>query len=266
MKKKLFALLFIITTPFLVLGQSSLLNELLATSSLPKSEFQAKLNRHITSLQGKKTKNDVAFLHKIFQKTQHRFLKSYTPYESFDRLFTTGKYDCLTATALYSILLQEFHFEFSVIETNYHIFIIAHTGSGDVLLETTDRYHGFVKDKKEIEQRVGTYKQNLIASKNPDVRYYDYSFQLYKVVNPIQLAGLLHFNQAVNAFNAKQWEVCADQLELSEKKYNSPRVKELAVLLVQTVLQSSTDEELKQSVLQRFKAAWLESQLMVANN
>jgi hypothetical protein len=266
MKKNLFALLFIITTPFLVLGQSSLLDELLAVSSVSAGQFQSKLNRHITSLQDKKSENDVAFLHKIFQKTQHRFLKSYTPYESFDKLFISGKYDCLTATALYSILLEQFHFDFRVIETNYHIFIIARTSGGDVLLETTDRYHGFVKDRKEIEKRIGTYKQNLIASKNPDVRYYDYSFQLYKEVNPIQLAGLLHFNQAVNAFNSKQWKLCADQLELSAKKYNSPRVKELAVLLVETVLQSSTDEELKQSVLQRFKSAWLESQPMVARN
>jgi hypothetical protein len=264
-RKRLLTLL-IFVAPFLAAAQSKLFDEYLVTSDASVAGINSQMQRHISSLEEIKSNNDVAFLHKIFRKTQKNFLKSYSPYESFDKVFTAGKYDCLTATALFSILLEKFHFDFNVIETNYHIFIIAHTTKGDVLLETTDRYHGFVQDKKEIEKRIGSYKQNLIASQNTDVRYYNYSFQLYKNVSPIQLAGLLHFNQAVNAFNAKDWSLCADQLDLSAKKYNSPRVKELAVLLVQSVLQSDTEEKVKQTILQRFKSEWLERQPIVANN
>jgi hypothetical protein len=256
----------VLAAPFLVTGQTNLLEEYLTTSNASVPEANAQLQHHVNSLQGIKSKNDVAFLHKLFRKTQKSFLKSYSPYGSFDKVFTSGKYDCLTATALYSILLEKFHFDFSVIETNYHIFIIAHTSNGDVLLETTDRYNGFVEDKKEIEKRIGSYKQNLIASQNTDVRYYNYSFQLYKKVSPVQLAGLLHFNQAVNAFNNKNWALCSDQLDRSAKKYDSPRVKELAVLLVQSVMESESNEEVKQSILQRFKSIWLERQPIVANN
>jgi hypothetical protein len=264
MKKILAALLFM-TASLLVAAQDNLLNEFLTASGSANTDVSKFVN-HTRVLAEKRSTNDVAFLQKIFRKTQKTFLKSYSPYISFDQTFKTGKYDCLTATALYSILLQEFHFDFSVVETNYHIFIVVHTNSGDVLLETTDRYQGFVQDKKEIEKRIGAYKQNLITSNNSNAHYYDFSFRLYKKISPAQLTGLLYFNQAVNAFNSKQWKLCSEQLGLSASKYNSPRIKELAALLVQSVMQSNANEEVKQAILQKFKSVWLEGQPIASNN
>jgi len=157
-------------------------------------------------------------------------------------------------------VLSEFNFDYTIIETNYHIFIIVHSSSGDVLLETTDRFNGFVQDKNEIEKRIGSYKKNLIASSGNGKSYFRYSFDLYKKVNPSQLPGLLHFNQAVNAFNKHDWLACADELVLSESKYYSPRVSELALLLVQAVLDSDASEEIQELITQRFKPYWLEKQ------
>jgi hypothetical protein len=253
--------------PLIGFCQNELLNDLLSSSSTGAIEGRQKITEHINNLRSRETKKEIALLHKIFWSTQKRFLKTYSPYETFGELFVSGKYDCLTATSLYSLLLSEFNFDFNIIETNYHIFIVVHTSSGEVLIETTDRYNGFVQDKKEIQSRIGTYKENLIAATDPNSTYYTYSFDLYKKISPFQLTGLLHFNRAVNAFNQHEWLACANELALSESKYESPRVKELAALLVQSVITSDdANEEVKGAVLKRFKSYWLEKQPTVANN
>jgi hypothetical protein len=252
--------------PLLGFSQMKILDELLATSSGGHVQALQVFQKHVKDLSSKQSKKEIVFLHKIFWSTQRRFLKTYSPYISFDELFSSGKYDCLTATSLYALILDSFHFDFDIIETNYHIFIIVHHPNGDVLFETTDRYNGFVQEKKEIDKRIGSYKQNLIATTRTNLSYYQYSFDLYKEIDMKQLPGLLHFNQAVNAFNKQQWSICAEQLILSEAKYNSPRIKELGALLIQSVLQSQEKEEVKEFILHRFKSYWLEKQPTVAIN
>jgi len=265
-RRKFVAIVFWIA-PLIGFCQQGLLSDFLSASSTGIKEGPQKIRDHITYLHSKRSKNEIGLLHKIFWSTQKRFLKTYSPYETFGELFVSGKYDCLTATSLYSLFLSEFNFDFNIIETNYHIFIVVHTSSGDVLFETTDRFNGFVQDKKEIESRIGIYKENLIAATKPNSTYYSYSFDLYKKISPFQLTGLLHFNRAVNAFNNHEWLTCANELALSESKYESPRVKELAALLVQSVIISDdANEETKEVVLRRFKSHWLEKQPTVSSN
>jgi hypothetical protein len=243
--------------PLLVWGQNELLNDFLVSSPVTADNVSSRFDRHVSHLKSKQNKKELALLHKIFRSTQQRFLKTYKPYEPFSELFVSGKYDCLTATSLYTLLLREFHFDYSIIETNYHIFLLVHTSQGDVLLETTDRFNGFVRDKDEIEKRIGSYKQNVIASTDSKLSYYHYSFDLYQKINTTQLTGLLHFNQAVSAFNNRQWKACADQLDEARKRYDSKRVKELAFLLIQSVMTNDVEEPTKQQIIQRFKKYWL---------
>ncbi len=253
----------LLALPFMGWAQhSDLLQSFLATSPVNAPHAQRQLNAHITHLKSKQSKKEMTFLHQIFWSTQKRFLKTYQPYEPFGELFESGKYDCLTATGLYSILLKEFGFEHSIIETNYHIFILVHTIKGDVLFETTDRYDGFVQDRSEIEKRIGTYQQNVVASSRPKFNYYLYSFNLYSEISSSQIVGLLHFNQAVKAFNKQEWMPCANQLAITRKTYDSQRVKELAALLIQAV--PVNEENMRNSIIHQFKDYWITDQQTVA--
>lgn len=254
----------LLTLPLFTLGQNvDLLSSFLETSPVASSKIDKKLLGHINHLRTMQSKKEQAFLYRIFWCTQRKFLKTYNPYEPFGALFESGKYDCLTATGLYSILLSEFNFDYSVIETNYHIFILVHTRQGDVLLESTDRFNGFVQDKKEIEKRIGSYKQNLLAL-SASSQSYRYTFDLYKPINPLQMTGLLYFNQAVNAFNRQEWLLCAEKLDLAREKYDSPRTKELAMLLIQTVTLRGEDETTRNNIMQRFKMYWKQDQVTIA--
>jgi len=68
--------------------------------------FLKKLEKKQHSL--KKEKDFVRF---IFTKTHQEFLKEYKAYASFNELFSTGDYNCLTGTILYALVLNHFGIE-----------------------------------------------------------------------------------------------------------------------------------------------------------
>ena len=247
--------IFLIILPTLVTGQvSPAFQELIAASSLkPTLKESEKLTNYIQSLQKQKRTSDKKFLKSIFKATHQRFLKSYSQYADLGEVFRSGRFDCLTATALLSVILDETQFDYKIIETNYHIFILVNTESGPVMLETTDRLLGFVEDQTEIDKRIGSYRQNKIVTSGNDKMYYHYSFDLFHEVRQDQLAGLLYFNQAIKAYNNGDLLACASLLEKSKRIYESPRVEELAIVLVKSVLESNLSADVKNQVIHQYR-------------
>src|SRR5688572_1622333 len=126
-------------------------------------------------------KNTLKFCRTLFHKTRQEFFREYTQYASFRETLSKGKYNCLTGTALYALLLDRFNFEYTIIETNYHIFLLAYTHEGKVLFEATDPLHGFVTNPDEIEKRIQLYKQNIAQpAAGGNKKYYEYNFSLFQ--------------------------------------------------------------------------------------
>jgi hypothetical protein len=247
--------IFLIILPTLVTGQvTPVFQELIATSSIkPTLKETEKLNDFIQTLQQKKGASEKKLLKSIFKATHQKFLKSYSQYADLGEVFKDGKFDCLTATSLLSVILSKMDFDYKIIETNYHIFILVNTASGQVMLETTDRLFGFIEDPAEIDKRIGSYRQNKIATFSNDKTYYHYSFDLFNEVHPSQLTGLLYFNQAIKAYNHGNLLACATLLEKSKRIYESPRVEELAIVLVKSVFESDLSADVKNQIIHQFK-------------
>ncbi len=200
-----------------------------------------KIQSHVTDLKTRLSKadDDCEWLQVVFQKTQQRFLKRYQAHTDFARLFDNGTYDCLTATALFSLILHELDFRYEIVETNYHIFLLVKTTRGKVLLETTDPYHGFVTNPDHVRERIATYKNaNVTPSASQRPGRYRFSFDLYRVVEPRNLSGLLWYNRAVVAFNRTDWEASVSHLLQANAVYASLRVSELADLLSLAIRES----------------------------
>jgi len=254
--KTVFVLLMVSILPIDGKGQNSaLLPELLKSYPVANSELiESRLNGFVSSLQIKKSKqSEVDFLKLIFRESHRRFFKNYKPYTQFAEIFETGNYDCLSATSFLSLVLDEFHFDYKIIETNYHIFISVETKKGTVLLESTDRFSGVVANPKEINERISRYRANdLISQSEKGKIYYHYNLNLYQIVEPNQLPGLLYFNQAVIAFNKKYFFECAEKLKKASRIYESPRTAELAMLLVKSVVDSDLSEEEKMDLIKPF--------------
>ncbi len=210
--------------------------------------------------------SDQRTLQRIFHKVHATFLKRYEAYTDFHALFADGAYDCLTATALFSYLLTELKYDFTVVETNYHIFILVETARGRVLLETTDRLGGFETDEERIANRTGEYRKNVPSAARPDQLSYQYTFSLYQPVSPEKLTGLLIYNQAVKAYNRGDWLACARALEKAYAAYATPRCRELCDILVRTVIEMNASVPIRQECMSRLKPLLMAGSTTVAFN
>lgn len=211
-----------------------------------------KLNQFISRMETKraKIKSDESFLGFAFQEMHRTFLNTYKAYSQFPEIFDSGNYDCLSATSLYSILLDTFGFEYKIIETNYHIFLIVETQQKQILIETTDRVNGFVTNNRYIKERLAVYNENrILMAASGDQNYYQYKLDLYQRVMPEQLTGLLYFNQAVTAFNNNDLWESATMLKKAIRIYNSPRVPEFVVILINKVAESELGVEEKKRLI-----------------
>ncbi len=205
-------------------------------------------------------------LRKAFHRMHKVFLKKYEAYAGFDEVFTSGHYDCLTATALFSRVLEQLNYPCKIIETNYHIFLMVQTAEGNVLLETTDRFTGFITGEEAIASRTNDYQKNILAGDHSKVVYYQYAFNLYQQISAEKLNGLLYFNQAVKAYNHHEWIASACMLQKADVLYPSQRCEELGALLIQTILAGSPDEKTKEVCLTHLKNFWTRKSRVVASN
>lgn len=212
---------------------------------------------YLTQLEKKKAsfKNERDFLRFVFHKTHQKFLKHYEAYASFSDLLQKGKYNCLTGTALYSILLDHFNIDYSTIETNYHIFILAKADGVPVLLEATDPLSGFVENEKELASKLEYYRANsLVSNSNSKEQVqYEFSFNLWETVSLQELTGLLYFNQAIKSFNEKRLEEATAFLGKAAHFRPSERMEEFSSILIAMVRESELHHDVKQNLLVQLK-------------
>ncbi len=248
-------------------GQPTL-NELLSTANATPDQKE-NANVRVQSFLGKFRSDGSASqktLQRMFHRAQETFLIKYEAYSNFDELFSAGKFDCLTATALFSHLLTEMNYDFEVIETNYHIFILVKTSKGKVMLETTDRLAGFVTDPEIIAKRTEDYSKNFLVPRKGGKVQYSYSFSLYQKVPTNNLSGLLIYNQAVKEYNRGDWLECAISLEDAYSHYPTARCEELGDILVRTLMEREISEQVKRDCLTHLKAVFIAKAGALASN
>lgn len=223
------------------------------TSKSGYSDY-SRLHTLLDKLGAKKdvTKSESEFLRTLFFKTHQMVLKQYVDFAPFHKLLDEGKYNCLTGTALYGLLLHHFGYDFKIIETNYHIFLLVNTERQDFLFEATDPLNGFVSDENEIQQKIADYKSQTVQRDNIAGRtYYQYSIELFNQVSLHQLPGLLYYNESVDAYNRQELSRSVKLLEAASKVYTSERTEEFCRVLLVSLAESSLSDSEKQVYTQR---------------
>ncbi len=175
------------------------------------NELQVFIDR-INTEGGKKRRNFKKFADYLFEQVHAQFLKKYQENVTFDKIFATGTYNCLTASALYSLIFERMGIRYQIKETPTHVYIIAEPGSSAILIETTDPTGGyFAPDEKYKKQFVN----NLISSKKvtaTEVAFegletiFEKNFYENESINLKQLVGLHYYNAgiAISELNAYQ--------------------------------------------------------------
>ncbi len=185
------------------------------------------------------------FTQYLFTKTHQYYLKKYEDHASFSALFNKGTYNCLTGTILYSLILNHFQIPHEVIETNYHIFILAETIQGKILIEATDPLHGFVDTLSDIEKRINTYKKNTLSATNSKFNYYQFNTDLFNSVSIKELHGLLFYNKAVDSYNHQNLQESVQYLFKAHALYSSSRIDEFSQIILLALQQSALESTIK---------------------
>ena len=177
-----------------------------------------------------KTKNDKSLLQKMFYKVHHKKLGWYENHVTLSQTLDSKKYDCLTGSALLALILHDLNYTYKILEFDFHVFVIAETEAGQVLLEATDPFNGFVTDPKQIDDRI---RSNVKNEKVSDGIYKTY---IRNEIDLKALAGLQYFNMAVDFYNHQEYKKASDFIKKADLLYPSERIRSTMLLFASASL------------------------------
>ncbi|MEQ9438393.1 MAG: hypothetical protein RIG62_05075 [Cyclobacteriaceae bacterium] len=195
-------------------------------SNQAQQEKYLELNAFVQHLNQRlqKSRSTEQFLKYLFYRVHRTHLKEYQSYATLNSILTEGVYDCVSATALYALLLDALHIKFSVQEMTYHVYLEIPVGEEAVLLESTDPLAGFVVGTENIAARLAQYQAEEI-----DQAVYSRAIQAR--VGMTELVGLTHFNAAVNYYNQQKLAPARQHLQQAIQWYPAERMYALQALI-----------------------------------
>lgn len=188
-------------------------------------DVQTTLAKHFEHLQKRQPKyrSEKAFAEYSFYYIHKKLLKQYREYASLDQTLKSGAYDCVTATAMYALFFSELDVPFTIVETNYHLYILIFPGTErEVLLETTDPFGGFISDRNEVTER-----KELYVKGNSEIRanQVDLKWNVENRLKDSELIGLLLYNQSVKHYNLGNKKKAIELANEALFYYASPRIR-----------------------------------------
>jgi tetratricopeptide (TPR) repeat protein len=182
-------------------------------------------------------KNETKKIKSIYSQTHNRLLNKYEIRNYFHEVFKNGSYNCVSATALYSLLFGDMHIPYTIKESPTHVYLIAYPESQKILIETTDPRQGYmVFDQKFKTSFVANLRSGKLISEqeyktaSADALFDKYYFSEDNITIK-ELLGIQYMNDAIYKLQDNQLEEAFVQLE---KAYLFYPCKKAGYLLLST--------------------------------
>jgi hypothetical protein len=165
----------------------------------------------------------------IYHAVQNDLLKKYKLYSTFDELYTNGKFNCVTATMLYGIILKYLNIDYDIKETSVHVFIVALPETKSILLESTNPLQGYVEYNKYFKNKFVEYLKSAKIVTDAEVQtlgvdsIFDEYYFSTRTISLQNLAGLLYYNNGILSMENLDYEKALDQLLKSYYLYPSKK-------------------------------------------
>lgn len=198
-----------------------------------KEQIRSLINNYINGITPKLsiTKNEQKKIKTIFSTANQQFFKKYNLDISFDKLFSTGEFNCLSGTIFYALVLQQLNIPFMIKEAPTHVYILAYPSTFSLLVESTDpgmRY--YIPDERFKKDYVNFLVESKIVTKD-DLRSKDQetlfneNYYSNKEIKLNELIGLEYYNSGIEYFNEKNYKKAVHQFEKAYILYPSDRVR-----------------------------------------
>ena len=208
------------------------------------SDFHAKRHRY---------KDQSRFVQRVFYKVHRKYLRRYSSPSTLSDLVENGNYDCITGTALYAMIFDKLGLDYTIVENTYHVYLKLDFGNKLVLVEPTNPLEGFIADPEMIKATLKSYREDLAGQAWWNQEYYRPYHEVDNEIDLVKLAGLQYFNMAAEAYNQRNLRLALANLSTALELYPSTRLKEMMVLMLNTLEQDQTiDPFLKQDYMSRY--------------
>jgi tetratricopeptide (TPR) repeat protein len=183
---------------------------------------------------------------KVYTFLHESYLKKYELKNRFPEVFESGKFNCVSASALFALYFSALGIPYTIKEDPRHVYLIANPGPGQVMVETTDPREGFMSFEASLKIRFTDY---LRASKLVSEEEYNSStledlFNRYyfssRDISLRELAGLQYYNDALYLMEEKKLKEAFYQLEKAYLLYPCDRIQ-FMLFAVNTSLVESLD-------------------------
>lgn len=186
----------------------------------------------------------------VYEEVHAKFLKKYEAQNSMNAIFLNGSYNCVSASALYSLVFNELEIPYSIKEKPTHVYVVAYPESERILVESTDPSGGFIAfgDKYKqayIEQMA---KAKIISVSETNTKSTNELFDEYffsdNDIDLRQLIGIQYINEALYLLAEAKNEEALLHLEKAYFFSQDEKVSTLILAVNAEILSSSNYENL----------------------
>lgn len=177
---------------------------------------------------------DPRFLSEIFFLTHQELLRKYQQISNLSSTIKKGKYDCVTGTAVYAILLDRYEISYALFETKEHVYLRGEFLGEEFIFESTYPEDGFITGTEKIsefEWQFSALHTKDLEVKSPQVLggiSLELSTKTFRnTIDLRQLAGLQYYNDAIKEFYDKNFFGSYSQLVKASILYPSERILDL---------------------------------------
>ena len=164
-------------------------------------------------------------IQKLFKKVHDRLFRLYDENPVFMDIFRGGRYNCVTASAVYAYLFERLDIPYAIRELPTHVYVIAYPGTYDIMVEST------VPDEVSLRQQrreMEAYREELLANKMitpaqaADPNFFYDTFGPDTIITFSGLYGVQLYNYSLTHLEAGAYFPSLELLERAEEYHPGP--------------------------------------------
>lgn len=237
-----------------------IINEKLDAEDADDQVFSEKFDQIISKLERIRSRkgSDAMFLRSIFYRVHKNSLVDYRKMATMDETLKTGKFGCLTGTALYALILDHFGYKYDIIELTNHVYVQVVVGGRLMVMESTLPEEGLINLSREITANMehdGLDPRNietLTTVGGGSVEEWNL-VNGYNKITLRELSGLQYFNESVRLYTEKDYITAMEMINEAYARYPSNRNEKLMQLVINKILKYDLiKEEVKNKYLAQY--------------
>lgn len=194
---------------------------------------------------------EVKLMKELHRKVHDRFLTQYQYVVPFHEIFASGKYNCVSATALFALVLEALHIPYNIQEQPAHVYIMAYPDTKAISVEMTAlKNASYLPTRKDVSRSIrslyesGLISQADIANKSEQQIYQSF-YNTNSVINLVELAGIQYFNEAIGLVNENHFEEALSSIYKAGRMYDVEKTRLFKTELLGTLISEAKFDRIK---------------------